>query len=709
MEKQIKETPFKFYFSNSYIAWNNDTINVPNLDRFNVVSWKEYLPDAPFPVASPINWTGEFSGTIKMDNTYGSITFFKLFLTPSQTTTYYQVVSVNKIMSNFTIYNIEVDIWATYMVKQLSDKTPELLVLRTPNINPLAYQLTDPLIDGIVKQDSIKGYVGSPIDNIHEIGCATYSSPSGKQLIYYEGCPENQMAGNYYALFKDLPDKWERVSSTFKKNNILALPFLGKITPSNAEMKIKAPMTDGKEETHSFAIYIGASSADYSQRDAAEVISSKWKSQGYDVEWMPTETYRYQLPVNSPPALLRGGKPPGYMAFMYYNKEFTIDSKKITGLPLGATFYYTIKKVSKPNGFQYYKVHNYEDRLRKLVVGDETNSNANAVFMGFYHLPCFYYLMGDLNIIKDNVSLDSYVCIELSVFGNNISNMLVGNYDLTNSDYIKYFEMKYYDNAGINWGYFWNKDTKNIVLNGNLVFNETGGVIIASNTILNEDKSIISYGGELPSARKEYIDYLNNNRSSINNGIRQQKIQYKMSLATGILGGLGKGAAVGLGSAAASGGIGIASAVVGAVGGAASIATGIAGTVMNNKAYYSGLKAKHEDLQRNSGVVFSTSDTEDMANTITNSLNVLGELAKITIPSDDTLAMMNAMNEKYGYLNPKITTIPFKDGIGYYAFDINFLSEWLDTNYLTIRSVKDAILKRVENGIRLFRTNTKGD
>jgi len=310
--------------------------------------------------------------------------------------------------------------------------------------------------------------------------------------------------------------------------------------------------------------------------------------------------------------------------------------------------------------------------------------------------------MNDSVVFRDNITSNTYVGVVLNAFGNNITNLKIGNYDLNNSDFIKYFEMKYYDNDTINMAYFWNPITKDITLSGKLIFNGSGGVLIVNNDILNENESVISFGGELPSQRNEYTLFVNSNKNSINNGLKQQKINYKMNLANGILGGIGKGAAVGLGSAAASGGISIASTVVGAVSGAASVATGIAGTVMNNKAYYDGLRAKHADLQATKGMVFSTSDVESMTNNITNTLDVLGELTKITIPSIGTLSMMNKMNELYGYLNPQILNIHLLSGLGYYALDINYFSEWLDTNHITTRSVKDAILKRVELGFRLI-------
>jgi len=709
MEKQItkdiKANSFQFYYADVPTNWNNDTLNVPNLDKFNSISWVQYFPDEVNNYISPINWTGEFTGTIKIGNYIEHRKYLKL-VDGTDFSTYYNIVSVNKVLGVDSILNIEVDIWATYMVKQLAEKTPELLVLRTPDINPLGYQLTDPLVAGIVKSDGFKGYIGSPIDSTGE-NIVVYTSPSGNALTYYDNSPNNQAGGNYYALFKDLPEGWTRISDPAKKNNILAVPVLGKITPKSDNMEIQAPIHIDNEEIYDFGIYWNGMTDkwNYSERDAAQVKAQQWITDGFSIQWSKTTTKNYQLSLGTFPATLVGSRNQlgtGFSSLRVYSASEWIDDYTVSNLfTPNIDFYYRIKKIVNPLNFNNFIINNYEDDIKNITIGNKEDSAANAVFMGFYHLPSFYYLMGDLNIIKDNISGKNYGCVEINVYGNSIKNMRIGNYNLENSDFIKYFNMKYYDNGGINWGYFWDKDTKNISITGTLFFNESGAIVIASNNILNEGESVIYYGGELPSARKEYIDYINANRSSINNGIRQQKIQFNMSLAKGVIGGIIGGAGAALGAKTAGMG-GITSSIIGGVSAAAGTALGIAGTVMNNKAYYAGLKAKHEDIERNTGVVFTTSDTEDMANLITNSLNVLGELTKITIPSEDSLIMMNKMNELYGYLNPKITPVPFKDGIGYYAFDINFLSEWLDNNYLTIRSVKDAILKRVENGVRLF-------
>lgn len=603
--------------------WSNDGEDYPNEKLFrdqvdNPSNYTEYKTKD-----LTINWDTDQTAkiTIPLEKGVDFPTYLSLHIN-NKRTRYYSATSIYMETNTSTTYNLTLDTWGTFcipIVYSLNYFQPPLTTTRNHILNPRAYQLNDTLLNSIPTTYDRKNNISQPFpltetptqiintlpDTLAEANRQIITDKNSllNGNIYYafNGDGKTDTANYYFipVLSKDpgaITYKYQRVNSVLQRLLRYSIREYNALT---AQQEYDANVALGltPKQTHNYM------STDTQPREVSVLYETDcvqtFRPSGAVVtttretlqtvkkhgETVYTQPYTYTNHNDKCPA----SGPDYYLEWGFYNQK----PDPITNIK---------------------KVNNSSEQIKTLL-SDTALINK---FKGVFFMPNFINFSSNLEVGASGSSFKDMFFIKIDATGiplninlpwNNTINILPVEW---NSPKIENLQVKalenysYYQNSK-DWADY--TDTPDLNLSGLFIFNGSGSFFPTSSRLKAVDATI-NYPYQLPSATDGYIEYYSRNLSSVNNGINQQKIQYDLSKDR-LIGGAVFGAA------------GIVSNAKPDVSTALSAGSFAFNTAMSsrdlerqNQSYYKGLAAQYEDVQRNTGANFNTSNVNDSTNII---------------------------------------------------------------------------------------------
>lgn len=595
--------------------WSNDGEDYPNEKLFrdqvdNPLNYTEYKTKD-----LTINWDTDQTAkiTIPLEKGVDFPTYLSLHIN-NKRTRYYSATSIYMETNTSTTYNLTLDTWGTFcipIVYSLNYFRPPLTTTRNHILNPRAYQLSDTLLNSIPLTYDRKNNISQTFPFTETGTKITNTLPqtdteANRQVITDKNSLINGTA--YYAFSGD---------GKSDTTNYYFVPVLAK-SAGTIEYKYSKTVNVLANEIRGFT---EAWSPDYNQALYEKYVKAgqipKQMAPYMSADTQPREiTAHYQTSChnginyvqrNTYQWIDKNGS-------RVYEKHQFINGPECPPSfptePIKWEFYtQTISPITNT-----YSIHNNADQVGALLGKTELINK----FKGVFFMPNFINFSNDLTIGPPGHSFENMFFIKMPATGiplninlpwYSVKNVIPTEWNSTGIEnlQVKSFEnYSYYQNSK-SWADY--TDTFDLNLSGLFIFNGAGSFFPTSSRLKSVDAAI-NYPYQLPSATDGYIEYYSRNLSSVNNGINQQKIQYDLSKDR-LIGGAIFGAA------------GIASTAKPDVSTALSAGSFAFNTVMSsrdlerqNQSYYKGLAAQYEDVQRNTGANFNTSNVNDSTNII---------------------------------------------------------------------------------------------
>lgn len=641
----------RVYSDNAF--WTNDGEDYPNIgffDRF-ITNYTEFSTKD-----ISINWEGDLTArmTIKDNQPPGLAPDFPRYVSihvVGKPIRYLTATNIHVQTNTTTTYNLSVDIWGTFcmpIIRLMNEAGTLLPTTRNHILNPRAYQLNDTLLNSIPLTFDRKNNVSQTFPFTETTTKITNTLPPTKTEANREVITDRNslINGTAYYVFNG--------DGATDTTNYYFVPVLAK-SAGTIEYKYQGMVNVLAESLIDFTdtynpggnqiIYQryldaglipkqmnGYMSTDTQPREIDKTIfqttctahNNLWQRWTYQV------VYKNGVPVYTDTQTEWGKDcpaeyPPHQLKWEFYRQNI---SSVVNRVP----------------------IYNNADQVSALLNKTELINK----FKGVFFMPNFINFSNDLIVGPAGHSFEKMFFLKMPATGIPL-NINLPWYNLKNTipEYwnspeienlqVKSFEnYSYYQNTK-NWADY----TENFDLNlfGLFIFNGAGSFFPTSSRLKAVDAAI-NYPYQLPSATDGYIEYYSRNLSSVNNGINQQKIQYDLSKDR-LIGGAVFGAA------------GLASNAKPDVSTALSAGSFAFNTAMSsrdlerqNQSYYKGLAAQYEDVQRNTGANFNTSNVNDSTNIIVQ-LNT-GNHAEIMEKMDlnvETIKVLNNVLFLYGNLN----------------------------------------------------------
>lgn len=598
--------------------WSNDGEDYPNEKLFraqvdNPSNYTEYKTKD-----LTINWDTDQTAkiTIPLEKGVDFPTYLSLHIN-NKRTRYYSATSIYMETNTSTTYNLTLDTWGTFcipIVHSLDSLNQPLTTTRNHILNPRSYQLNDPLLNSIPLTFDKKSNVSQTFPFTENGAKITNTLPptdteANRQVITDKNSLINGTA--YYAFSGD---------GKSDTTNYYFVPVLAQ-SAGTIEYKYNKTVNVLANTVQGYSNHTwdpDAYQAEYeSYVKAGQIPKQMAPYMSADTQPREITTHQEYVCINV------GGRSYRTTTYQWIEKngvrvyeKYDVRSREgscpvpYPAEPIKWEFYtQTISPVANT-----YSIHNNADQVGALLNKTELINK----FKGVFFMPNFINFSNDLTRGPAGHSFENMFFIKMPATGIPL-NINLPWYSLKNviptewnsigieNLQVKSFEnYSYYQNSK-SWADY--TDTFDLNLSGLFIFNGSGSFFPTSSRLKSVDAAI-NYPYQLPSATDGYIEYYSRNLSSVNNGINQQKIQYDLSKDR-LIGGAVFGAA------------GIASNAKSDVSTALSAGSFAFNTAMSsrdlerqNQSYYKGLAAQYEDVQRNTGANFNTSNVNDSTNII---------------------------------------------------------------------------------------------
>ena len=595
--------------------WSNDGEDYPNEPLFrsqvsNPSNYTEYKT-----TALTINWDTDQTAkiTIPLEKGVDFPTYLSLHIN-NKRTRYYSATSIYMETNTSTTYNLTLDTWGTFcipIVHSLNTLHQPLTTTRNHILNPRGYQLNDPLLNSIPLTYDSKNNISQAFP-FTETGTKIINTlpqtdtEANRQVITDKNSLINGTA--YYAFSGD---------GKSDTTNYYFVPVLAK-SAGTIEYKYNETVNVLANEIRGFT---EAWSPDYNQ-----ALYEKYVKAGQIpkqmASYMSADTQPREIKAHYQTSCHNGINYVQRNTYQWIDKNASRVYEKHQFMngptcppsfptePIKWEFYtQTISPIANT-----YSIHNNADQVGALLSKTELINK----FKGVFFMPNFINFSNDLTRGPAGHSFENMFFIKMPATGIPLNinlpwysakNVIPTEWNSTEIEnlQVKSFEnYSYYQNSK-SWADY--TDTFDLNLSGLFIFNGSGSFFPTSSRLKSVDAAI-NYPYQLPSATDGYIEYYSRNLSSVNNGINQQKIQYDLSKDR-LIGGAVFGAA------------GIASNAKPDISTALSAGSFAFNTAMSsrdlerqNQSYYKGLAAQYEDIQRNTGANFNTSNVNDSTNII---------------------------------------------------------------------------------------------
>lgn len=598
--------------------WSNDGEDYPNEKLFrdqvdNPSNYTEYKTKD-----LTINWDTDQTAkiTIPLEKGVDFPTYLSLHIN-NKRTRYYSATSIYMETNTSTTYNLTLDTWGTFcipIVYSLNYFQPPLTTTRNHILNPRAYQLNDPLLNSIPLTFDRKNNVTQTFPFTETNTKITNTLPptdteANRQVITDKNSLINGTA--YYAFSGD---------GKSDTTNYYFVPVLAK-SAGTIEYKYNKTVNVLANTVQGYSNHTwdpDAYQAEYESYVKAGQIP-KQMAPYMSADTQPREITAFQEYI----CINVGGRTYRTTTYQWIEKngvrvyeKYDVRSREgscpvpYPAEPIKWEFYtQTISPIANT-----YSIYNNADQVGALLSKTELINK----FKGVFFMPNFINFSNDLTRGPAGHSFENMFFIKMPATGiplninlpwYSVKNVIPTEWNSTGIEnlQVKSFEnYSYYQNSK-SWADY--TDTFDLNLSGLFIFNGAGSFFPTSSRLKSVDAAI-NYPYQLPSATDGYIEYYSRNLSSVNNGINQQKIQYDLSKDR-LIGGAIFGAA------------GIASTAKPDVSTALSAGSFAFNTAMSsrdlerqNQSYYKGLAAQYEDVQRNTGANFNTSNVNDSTNII---------------------------------------------------------------------------------------------
>lgn len=598
--------------------WSNDGEDYPNEKLFrdqvdNPSNYTEYKTKD-----LTINWDTDQTAkiTIPLEKGVDFPTYLSLHIN-NKRTRYYSATSIYMETNTSTTYNLTLDTWGTFcipIVYSLNYFQPPLTTTRNHILNPRAYQLNDPLLNSIPLTFDRKNNVTQTFPFTETNTKITNTLPptdteANRQVITDKNSLINGTA--YYAFSGD---------GKSDTTNYYFVPVLAK-SAGTIEYKYNKTVNVLANTVQGYSNHTwdpDAYQAEYESYVKAGQIP-KQMAPYMSADTQPREITAFQEYI----CINVGGRAYRTTTYQWIEKngvrvyeKYDVRSREgscpvpYPAEPIKWEFYtQTISPIANT-----YSIYNNADQVGALLSKTELINK----FKGVFFMPNFINFSNDLTRGPAGHSFENMFFIKMPATGiplninlpwYSVKNVIPTEWNSTGIEnlQVKSFEnYSYYQNSK-SWADY--TDTFDLNLSGLFIFNGAGSFFPTSSRLKSVDAAI-NYPYQLPSATDGYIEYYSRNLSSVNNGINQQKIQYDLSKDR-LIGGAIFGAA------------GIASTAKPDVSTALSAGSFAFNTAMSsrdlerqNQSYYKGLAAQYEDVQRNTGANFNTSNVNDSTNII---------------------------------------------------------------------------------------------
>lgn len=596
--------------------WSNDGEDYPNEKLFrdqvdNPSNYTEYKTKD-----LTINWDTDQTAkiTIPLEKGVDFPTYLSLHIN-NKRTRYYSATSIYMETNTSTTYNLTLDTWGTFcipIVYSLNYFQPPLTTTRNHILNPRAYQLTDTLLNSIPLTFDRKNNVSQTFPFTETGAKITNTLPptdteANREVITDKNSLINGTA--YYAFSGD--GKSDTTNYYFvpvlaQSAGTIEYKYSKTVNVLANTIEVNANVWDADAQQALYEKYVKAGQV---PKQMAPYMSTDTQPREITTQYTTTCTphtgprwVRYTVQ-----SIYKNGEQ------VYYKQDIKYGSTcpaPYPPEPIKWEFYtQTISPIVNT-----YSIHNNADQVGALLSKTELINK----FKGVFFMPNFINFSNDLTRGPAGHSFENMFFIKMPATGIPLNinlpwysakNVIPTEWNSTEIEnlQVKSFEnYSYYQNSK-SWGDY--TDTFDLNLSGLFIFNGAGSFFPTSSRLKSVDAAI-NYPYQLPSATDGYIEYYSRNLSSVNNGINQQKIQYDLSKDR-LIGGAVFGAA------------GIASNAKPDVSTALSAGSFAFNTAMSsrdlerqNQSYYKGLAAQYEDVQRNTGANFNTSNVNDSTNII---------------------------------------------------------------------------------------------
>lgn len=694
---------YKFYLSKAEIWWNNETENKPSDKYFwdKNFNWVE--------IDKQIRYTSQISAELVCNDM--SVQYVRVVDSMDEIETrYYYVNSFAKETVATVLYSLVLDIWTTYILPFFErNQDTSINVIRTHIKNKNAFQLNDNALDSIpiVYKNKVLNKYTYP----HTI--------SGANTEY-----AINLTGDYTA-------KSITLETADTINGNVCYVFSGGLDDTNNEYifvpvmsKLKNPLYKASRATKGSEIekiYIHQDSQLINAQFNYERIMQEYPDAIISINqsFVPNFTQPRELSfIFQQTQWKRQIANPFGESYAYYSRTYqqffinsalvyTYDEYNVNYPPLFYPPYPEIQEII----YTFYRrdgapIPEQQVINNNLVAVDKLKDNPDLIkkFIGVYFTPNFLAMYRVLDIAKKG-SFKDFMYFSVNAAGVPIDSLTISNFqevmtpdkydsiEINNDIILKYYQISYFGNNKSNWNY-WLVNSQ-IVLTGLFVFNGNANIICYLDNLKAKD-SIISFPYQLPSATDGYISYYSGIMSNINNGIKQQEIQYNMQLSSqglnllpNLIGNLTNKPS---GASALSQGL--------------STGFGFAGIERQNNAFYAGLKAQFEDVKRTTSTNFSPSNVNDTASILTNfSFGANAEIVEIWVPDDSSLKLLNNVLYWQGILFPntyKISEITPRVNFNYLQIENKWLQNWIPFYIVSTQNIKSSIISILSQGVRLW-------
>ncbi len=545
----------KFKVSKTQPWWTRDNDNKPSKEIFE--KWcNENLVDATNTIT--INYDNFFNGTLKTKNGDFKLKYVKIINDDLTEPLYFYIDSINKIGPQGTyIYNITIDIWATFTLKYLDKiKNKKLIFNRTHNYDPKSLELNDTFLDSIPKlyenytfrrkyflrkdnlwygenfaiegtdllnankyyvfKDGVNGgYRFYPIISSNLKPSLTYTKRNRGELIFREEYWNGLW--NYYGEHRDkveIPDTVnEAVVNAYKNNDIVVYEFqlmhYGYVFPAHT------------------------------------IWLKGWK----ELEKIPWKTLPIDIKVNTDEYNNAGAGLRALKYFVYANgiqsnfsETWNITSSKHGDVDLVANQARKLR-VSIYKNIPESVTQKIDNSLSSLEILRKDKNYINK-FLGIFYLPHFLTFKS----CAFNTSIEGYKFVYVDIepkcdhidtygiFDYNLSNIQDKlNNDTYSTPYLlRYMDVKYFGNK-INVEFRVNNQQQ-VFIGGKLIFTDTCNIVAKNSDLLSLENSIISFPYQLPIGIDQYEQYVKANRGVTDTGMAIARQQQELNMAKSIFG-----------------------------------------------------------------------------------------------------------------------------------------------------------------------------
>lgn len=693
------------FYTNPNIYWSNDGEDYPSPTSFYYLTYNyEEFSTKDVTINFDTDLTGRL--TIATNKTVPFPRYVSMHV-EGKPVQYLSATNIYIKTNTTDTYNMVVDTWGTFCIpvlNALETSTKLLPTTRNHILNPRAYQLSDTLLNSIPLTFDRKNNVSQTFPFTQTTTKITNTLPQTDTEANREVITDKNSLINgttYYVFSGD------------GKTDTTNYYFVPVLAQSAGTIQYKY-----NKNENVFSNYVTSDAKDWNP-SSAQAVYEKYVKEGkipkqmapyMSADTQPREiTTQYNTtctPHNdlwqrwTSQAIYKNGEQ------VYYKQDIKYGSTCPAPYP------------TEPIKWEFYK-----QTISPVVNTVTINNNAVQVgallnktelinkFKGVFFMPNFINFSNDLTVGPAGHSFENMFFLKMPATGiplninlpwYSLKNAIPTEWNSTEIEnlQVKSFEnYSYYQNSK-SWADY--TDTFDLNLSGLFIFNGSASFFPTSSRLKSVDAAI-NYPYQLPSATDGYIEYYSRNLSSVNNGINQQKIQYDLSKDR-LIGGAVFGAA------------NIASNAKPDVSTALSAGSFAFNTAMSardlerqNQSYYKGLAAQYEDVQRNTGANFNTSNVNDSTNIIVQ-LNTPyhAEIMEKMDLTGETIKVLNNTLFLYGNLNVGSydwqTLISQHANFNYIKFnEIDLLSRFLayEPVYKISRNYARAIASFLSKGFRV--------